>query len=63
MKKPSHVLEDLRVVEFVKSNSGALLCGRMLAELGADVMMVEPPTGHAYRCIRGRQSRKAKCGG
>lgn len=48
------VLADLRVVEIVKDNASALLCGRMLAELGADVMMVEPLQGHVLR-RRGRR--------
>jgi crotonobetainyl-CoA:carnitine CoA-transferase CaiB-like acyl-CoA transferase len=41
------VLRHLRVLDL--SDGGALLCGRILADLGADVIQIEPPGGAAAR--------------
>jgi crotonobetainyl-CoA:carnitine CoA-transferase CaiB-like acyl-CoA transferase len=41
-------LEGVRVIEVTQYVAGPL-CGSLLAELGADVVKVEPPTGDAYR--------------
>jgi crotonobetainyl-CoA:carnitine CoA-transferase CaiB-like acyl-CoA transferase len=41
------VLGHLRVLDL--SDGGALLCGQILADLGADVIQVEPPGGAAAR--------------
>lgn len=49
MSRPA-VLEALTVVEVTNSLGGAL-CGRLLAEFGADVVLVEPPTGHVLRAL------------
>jgi crotonobetainyl-CoA:carnitine CoA-transferase CaiB-like acyl-CoA transferase len=40
-------LEGLRVVD--STNGRGELCGRLLADLGADVVLVEPPDGSALR--------------
>ena len=40
-------LADLRVVELSGQHTG--VGGRVLAELGADVIVVEPPDGSAHR--------------
>jgi crotonobetainyl-CoA:carnitine CoA-transferase CaiB-like acyl-CoA transferase len=42
-------LAGLRVLEFPDPKSA--LCGRLLADLGADVVLVEPPGGHNSRSI------------
>lgn len=47
MSRPA-VLDGQTVVEYTHSLGGAL-CGRLLAEFGADVVLVEPPSGHALR--------------
>lgn len=43
-------LEGVRVVEYAQYVAGPL-CGVLLADLGADVIKVEPPTGDAYRYV------------
>lgn len=42
------MLAHIRVLDL--SDGGALLCGRILADLGADVIQIEPPGGAAARC-------------
>src|SRR5262245_42127365 len=44
MERP---LEGFRVLDL--SNETGFLCGRMLAELGADVVKIEPPAGDPVR--------------
>ena len=41
------LLEGIRVVDL--AGEPAALTGRVLADLGADVVVVEPPTGHPLR--------------
>ncbi|MEA2950139.1 MAG: hypothetical protein QOI40_5469, partial [Alphaproteobacteria bacterium] len=48
------VLKDVRVVE-LSTVITAPLTGLMLADLGADVIKVEPPTGDPFRSFRGGQ--------
>src|SRR5207344_2531841 len=43
-------LEGVRVVEYAQYVAGPL-CGVLLADLGADVVKVEPPAGDAYRYV------------
>jgi crotonobetainyl-CoA:carnitine CoA-transferase CaiB-like acyl-CoA transferase len=43
-------LEGVRVVEYAQYVAGPL-CGVLLADLGADVVKVEPPTGDGYRYV------------
>ena len=43
-------LEGIRVVEYAQYVAGPL-CGVMLADLGAEVVKVEPPSGDAYRRV------------
>jgi len=43
-------LEGVRVVEYAQYVAGPL-CGVLLADLGADVVKVEPPRGDAYRYV------------
>jgi crotonobetainyl-CoA:carnitine CoA-transferase CaiB-like acyl-CoA transferase len=43
-------LEGLRVVEYAQYVAGPL-CGVLLADLGADVVKIEPPGGDAYRHV------------
>jgi crotonobetainyl-CoA:carnitine CoA-transferase CaiB-like acyl-CoA transferase len=45
----SQALSGINVLEFAAGWTGAALCGRMLAELGAEVIKVEPPGGDALR--------------
>ncbi len=40
-------LSDLRVVELADRRTA--LCGKLLADMGADVILVEPPTGAPHR--------------
>jgi crotonobetainyl-CoA:carnitine CoA-transferase CaiB-like acyl-CoA transferase len=56
MEKPG-ALDGLRVVDL--TDERGLLCGQILADLGADVILVEPPEGsRARRCgIRGLLDR------
>ena len=46
MERP---LEDLRVVD--TTNNRGELCGRLLSDLGADVVLVEPPQGSDLRRV------------
>ncbi|HEY7493027.1 MAG TPA: CoA transferase [Candidatus Tectomicrobia bacterium] len=41
------MLAGLRILDL--TTGGALLCGRLLADLGADVIVVEPPNGNPTR--------------
>ena len=43
-------LEGVRVVEYAQYVAGPL-CGVLLADLGADVVKVEPPAGDGYRHV------------
>ncbi len=43
-------LEGVRVVEYAQYVAGPL-CGLLLADLGADVVKVEPPAGDGYRHV------------
>jgi len=43
-------LHGVRVVEYAQYVAGPL-CGVLLADLGADVIKIEPPTGDAYRYV------------
>ena len=43
----SGLLDDLRVIDL--SGEGGLFAGRFLAQLGADVIWVEPPDGSPVR--------------
>lgn len=43
-------LEGVRVVEYAQYVAGPL-CGVLLADLGADVLKVEPPAGDGYRHV------------
>jgi crotonobetainyl-CoA:carnitine CoA-transferase CaiB-like acyl-CoA transferase len=43
-------LEGIRVLEYAQYVAGPL-CGSLLAELGAEVIKVEPPHGDAYRSV------------
>ncbi len=43
------MLEPYRVLDL--TNNGAMLCGQLLADLGADVIAVEPPDGSPARRI------------
>lgn len=43
-------LEGIRVVEYAQYVAGPL-CGLVLADLGADVVKVEPPSGDGYRHV------------
>lgn len=45
---PRRALEGTRVIDLSDSAAGAWCC-RMFADLGADVVMVEPPSGHPLR--------------
>ena len=40
-------LADLRILDL--AGESGLFCGRMLAELGAEVIKLEPPGGDAFR--------------
>jgi crotonobetainyl-CoA:carnitine CoA-transferase CaiB-like acyl-CoA transferase len=43
------VLSPYRVIDL--TNEGGLLCGQLLADLGADVIQVEPPSGSTARRV------------
>jgi benzylsuccinate CoA-transferase BbsE subunit len=47
MAETPGMLAGLRVLDL--TTGGALLCGRLLADLGADVIVVEPPNGNPAR--------------
>jgi hypothetical protein len=42
-------LESIRILDL--TNEKGLLCGRILADLGADVIKIEKPGGDESRCI------------
>lgn len=44
----ARALDDLRVLDLSRTAAGAW-CARMLADFGANVVMVEPPEGHPLR--------------
>lgn len=50
-------LEDVIVLEFSDGWSSAALCGRLLSELGARVIKVEPATGDSLRFTSPARSR------
>ena len=41
-------MEDIRVVEFAQALA-IPYCGKLLSDMGADVVKVEPPRGDTYR--------------
>jgi crotonobetainyl-CoA:carnitine CoA-transferase CaiB-like acyl-CoA transferase len=47
----SRPLDGVRVIEYAQYVAGPL-CGVLLADLGADVVKVEPPGGDAYRHVQ-----------
>lgn len=47
-RSPVRPLDDIRVVEVCQNLAGPL-CGKILADLGADVIKIEPPGGDAAR--------------
>ena len=49
MEKKKKLLEDCRVLDL--SNELGFLCGKILGDLGADVIKVEPPGGNPSRNI------------
>jgi crotonobetainyl-CoA:carnitine CoA-transferase CaiB-like acyl-CoA transferase len=46
---PAHMLSPYRVLDL--TDERGLLCGKILADLGADVLQIEPPTGNSARRI------------
>ena len=44
----SKALNNMKVLEFTREVSGPY-CGKLLADLGAEVIKVEPPEGDASR--------------
>src|SRR5262245_34269708 len=46
---PATALEDVRVLDL--SDESASLAGRILADLGAEVILVEPPAGAPHRSL------------
>ena len=56
--KELNILKGLRVVELAEFVA-APICGRMLADYGAEVIKIEKPTGDAYR----RMGENLNCGG
>ncbi|WP_306853408.1 CoA transferase, partial [Microbacterium sp. zg.Y909] len=44
---PAGALEGLRILDL--GGEIANYCGRLFAQLGADVILVEPPSGSSYR--------------
>ena len=50
-------LEGVRVVEYAQYVAGPL-CGVLLADLGADVVKVEPPAGDGYRHVHAGRARR-----
>src|SRR5690242_17406059 len=49
MKEPAGALHGVRVLDLAEA-AGAL-CGKLLADMGADVVSVEPPRGACLRRI------------
>lgn len=45
---PARALDDLRVIEFAEMVSGPM-CAKMMADMGAEVIKLEPPGGDAAR--------------
>jgi crotonobetainyl-CoA:carnitine CoA-transferase CaiB-like acyl-CoA transferase len=43
------MLAPYRVLDL--TNENGLLCGQILADLGADVIQIEPPGGSSARCV------------
>ena len=54
------MLDGLRVVELASDR--AAYAGKLLGDLGADVIVVEPPGGHASQPIRTLRRRQARSG-
>ena len=52
----SGLLAGLRVVELASEH--AAFAGKMLGDLGADVIVVEPPGGHPSRGLRPVRRRR-----
>ncbi|MEE9417203.1 MAG: CoA transferase, partial [Acidimicrobiales bacterium] len=48
-RTPSSPLHDIRVVDLTTARGQ--LCGRVLADLGAEVLLIEPPSGLAARRV------------
>jgi len=46
---PTTALEDIRVLDL--ADESASLAGRILADLGAEVILVEPPGGAPHRSL------------
>ncbi len=46
---PAQLLQGLRVLDF--TDEKGLLCGKILADMGAEVILVEPPGGNPARNI------------
>jgi crotonobetainyl-CoA:carnitine CoA-transferase CaiB-like acyl-CoA transferase len=46
------LLSDIRVVEFSDEPAGAY-CGKVMADLGAEVVKIEPPSGGELRARPG----------
>jgi crotonobetainyl-CoA:carnitine CoA-transferase CaiB-like acyl-CoA transferase len=51
-------LAGWRVLEW-STDAAASSCGRVLADLGADVVLAEPPQGHPLRAARPRRAAGA----
>jgi crotonobetainyl-CoA:carnitine CoA-transferase CaiB-like acyl-CoA transferase len=48
-EKKDYLLTPYRVLDL--SGESGFMCGKVLGDLGADVVLVEPPTGHPARAI------------
>ncbi|MGB3390937.1 MAG: CoA transferase [Pseudaminobacter sp.] len=53
MSPNPYALAGLRVIELTVRLGGACFLGRLLAELGAEVVLVEPTRGHPLRSVGG----------